>query len=131
MRDVIPDIEAAGVSVVILGNGSTPQAARFGQEIAPGLPVYTDPTLQTYRALGARRSLAGILHPRVFLRALQARRSGHRQTGVEGDAWQLGGLFLILPDGAIPYAYHSAHAGDHPAPAEVLENIRRALATSP
>jgi hypothetical protein len=129
LREVIPPIQAAGAHVVIVGNGTAEQAAQFSQDVAPGLPIYTDPTLQVYHALGARRNLWSNLHPRVFIRAFQARRQGHRQTGVQGDAWQQGGVFLIRPDGTLPYVYQARYAGDHPEPTAVLAAVRAALST--
>jgi hypothetical protein len=130
LRDVIPRIQEAGADVVILGNGTADQVSQFSQDLAHDLPVYTDPTLRAYRAVGAKRNLWGVLQPRVFIRAIQAWRQGHRQEGVRGDAQQLGGLFLITPDGVMPYADYADYAGDHPKPASVLEAVRTALATS-
>jgi NAD(P)-dependent dehydrogenase (short-subunit alcohol dehydrogenase family) len=54
------------------------------------------------------------------LNALRALRSGSRQTGVEGDPWQLGGVFVLRPGGELAYRYVSAEAGDHPPLDDVL-----------
>ena len=123
MRDIIPQIRHTGAEIVVLGNGSSEQAEWFHGKIGRDIPVYTDPDLAAYRAVGAKRNLFGILHPRAFLRAWQARRAGHKQSGVQGDAMQQGGVFLIKPDGTMPYAYYGNYAGDHPEPESVLAAV--------
>ncbi len=119
-------LQLRAVDVVVLGNGTPEQATWFREDAALDIAVYTDPTRAAYCALRAKRNLLGILHPKVFLRAFQARRRGFRQTGIKGDAQQLGGVFLIMPDGTLPYAYYSTYAGDHPAPEAVLAAVRAA-----
>jgi hypothetical protein len=123
LREVIPQIRRTGTEIAVLGNGSSEQAEWFRSQIGRDIPVYTDPDLTAYRKVGAKRNLRGILHPRVFLRAWQARRAGHKQSGVQGDAMQQGGVFLIMSDGAMPYAYYGQYAGDHPEPESVLAAV--------
>jgi NAD(P)-dependent dehydrogenase (short-subunit alcohol dehydrogenase family) len=50
---------------------------------------------------------------------MRAWRSGFRQSGVQGDPWQLGGVFVIRPEAELVYRYVSREAGDH-APAEEI-----------
>ena len=35
------------------------------------------------------------------------------------DAWQLGGVVAVKPDGTVAYRYASKHPGDHPDPKDV------------
>ena len=120
MRDETSNIHAAGAELVIVGNGTPQQAEWFAEDVGLTTPVLTDPTLAVYQALRSRRGLAGILDPRVFLRAIGAMRNGFRQHGVQGDPTQLGGVFVVHRDGALAFAYRSRFAGDYPAPSEYL-----------
>jgi dehydrogenase/reductase SDR family protein 12 len=61
-----------------------------------------------------------LLSPRLPRNALRALRSGSRQTGVQGDPWQLGGVFVIRPGGDLTYRYVSGEMGDHPPVEEIL-----------
>ena len=57
----------------------------------------------------------------------EAKREGFTQPGVHGDAFQLGGVILRMPDGSIPYRYASTFAGDHPPIAELKEVVKKAV----
>lgn len=114
MRGQLDRIRAAGADLVFVGNGSVRLAARFQAAAAPGLPVYTDPDLGTYRALGMRRGVLATLGPQTWLAAARAFAGGQRQTGVEGDPWQQGGLFVLAKGGEIVYAQANRDAGERP-----------------
>jgi peroxiredoxin len=120
LRGDIAKIHAAGAEFVVIGSGTPQQAGWFAEDVGLTTPVLTDPDLQLYRALQTRRGLAGVLHPRVILRAIQAFRRGFRQRGIQGDATQLGGLFVIGKTGEVVYAHRSRFAGDYPASSEFL-----------
>ncbi len=126
MRSIVPQIRAAGCQLIVLGNGTPQQARGFVESTGLETPVFTDPSREAYRIVGARRSLSGVLHPAVFLRTFQAWRHGFRQSDSGGDAMQLGGVFLILPDGSVPYASRSRYAGDLPAPDDILSKLHLA-----
>jgi NAD(P)-dependent dehydrogenase (short-subunit alcohol dehydrogenase family) len=49
--------------------------------------------------------------------------SGSRQGSVQGDLWQLGGVFVIRPGGELAYRYLSEVAGDHAPVDEILESL--------
>ncbi|BDG03657.1 hypothetical protein AMOR_26530 [Anaeromyxobacter oryzae] len=115
------EIHARGAEVVIVGNGAPHFARAFREDLGLTTPLYTDPTLATYRALEFRRGVvATLLSGRTWLHALRAMRAGFRQGRTEGDALQLGGVLVVRPDGEIAYRYASAEAGDHPPLADVL-----------
>lgn len=130
MREITPQIHEAGAELVIVGNGSTQFAQGFVEDYEITTPVFTDPSRELYDALGARR--AGILDlfkPRLWRNTLRARRQGFRQHEVLGDARQLGGVFIVLTDGAVAYRYLSGVAGDHPDPQEVLAALCEVVAS--
>jgi hypothetical protein len=114
LRDRIGDIRARGAELVVVGNGSPHFAAAFREEQGLDCPLLIDPELHAYRAAGLRRGRVEALSPRLPLHALRALLSGHRQRGIQGDPWQLGGTFVIRPGGALTYRHVSSDAGDHP-----------------
>jgi NAD(P)-dependent dehydrogenase (short-subunit alcohol dehydrogenase family) len=83
-----------------------------------------DPELRSYRAAEMRRGRSELLSPRLASNALRALRSGYRQGEVQGDPFQLGGVLVIRPDGALSYRHVSRVAGDHPP----LDDVIAALA---
>ncbi len=113
MRDGIPEIHRAGAELVIVGNGGPSFAAAFREDFGLDGPLLVDPELRGYRAAGLRRGRVEALSPKLARSAARALRAGHRQTGVEGDAWQLGGAFVIRPDGSLRFRHVADHAGDH------------------
>jgi hypothetical protein len=123
LRDDIPKIHAAGAELVVIGNGTPQQAGWFAEDVGLPTPVLTDPTLEVYRAVDAKRGLLGVLDPRMFLRAFAALGGGFRQSGVQGDATQLGGVFVVGEGGTALYAYRSRFAGDYPDPEAYLEAL--------
>ncbi len=123
MRDRIDEIRANGAELVIVGNGATHFAAAFREDYALDCPILVDPELRAYRAAGLRRGRVEILSPRLPLNALRALFAGARQGTVQGDAWQLGGVFVIRPSGDVTYRYVSREAGDHPPVDAILSAL--------
>jgi dehydrogenase/reductase SDR family member 12 len=123
LRDRIDEIRARGAELVIVGNGAPNFAAAFREDFELDCPLVVDPELRAYRAAGLRRGRVELLSPRLPLHALRALRSGSRQTGVQGDPWQLGGVFVIRPGGDLTYRYVSREAGDHPPVEEILAGL--------
>lgn len=125
MRAIIPDIRRHGAELVIVGNGQPWQAAAFREELEllppdHDVPILVDPALTAYRAAGLRRGITSTFSPRAAGNLVRALRAGHRQKGVQGDAWQLGGVFVVHRDATVPWSYVSRAAGDHPPPADIL-----------
>ncbi|MEN8158994.1 MAG: SDR family NAD(P)-dependent oxidoreductase [Myxococcota bacterium] len=126
MRDRWPELEASGAALAIVGNGNTGFAEAFREDLS--LPrevtLLVDPELGAYRAAGLRRGRVEVLSPKLALNGLRAFRAGFRQTGVEGDPWQLGGAFVLHPDGRCSFRQASTEAGDHAD----LDDVLAALA---
>jgi len=123
LRDRVEEIEARGAALVIVGNGNQSFAASFREDFSLESPVLVDPDLRVYRAAGLRRGRVELLSPRLPFHALRALRSGARQSDVQGDPWQLGGVFVIAAGGDLKYRYVSREAGDHPAVEDILEAL--------
>ena len=83
-----------------------------------------DPELKAYQLAGLKRDIASTLKLSALGNAFRAMKAGHMQTGLKGDAWQQGGVFVIRkPTQEITMAYVSNAAGDHPS----MESIMAAL----
>ncbi len=123
MRDRIEEIRARGAELVLVGNGAEHFAVAFREEFDLDGPLLVDPELRAYRAAGLRRGRVEALSPRLPLHAFRALRAGWRQWSVQGDPWQLGGVFVIQPGGEITYRYVSREAGDHAPAEEILDAL--------
>jgi hypothetical protein len=139
LRHEIQSIHANGAELVIVGNGTRPFAAAFREALELESPLYLDTSGASYRALGMRRGIARTLGSwRTWVNLTRALLEGARQKrlrlivrwwqqsvpvlipGARGDAWQLGGVLVVLPDGRIAYRYLSAIGGDHPPVCDVM-----------
>ena len=124
MRDELHQITEAGAQLVVVGNGKPHQAASFIEDEKLNFPVYVDPDLVAYKLAGLRRDLASTLKLSTLGNAMRAMKGGHMQTGLKGDAWQQGGVFVIQqPANTVSMAYVSEAAGDHPEIGTIIESI--------
>jgi len=120
------EIRRTGGDLVVVGSGSSGDAAWFAGELGVSVRVLTDPDLVTFRAVGARRGLGSSLHPGTFRAAWRLFRKGFRQTGTRGAARQQGAVWIVRPGGVSVYRYASRFAGDHPDPGEVVAALASA-----
>ena len=123
MRDRVDEIRALGAELAVVGNGARSFAAAFREDFRLDTPLLVDPELRAYRAAGLRRGRVESLSPRLPRNALRALLRGSRQGSIQGDLWQLGGVFVIRPDGALAYRYLSSEAGDHAPVDAILEAL--------
>lgn len=126
MRDRLPEIRSRGASLVLIGNGTPDFARAFREDLSldEDVVLLVDPALRSYRAAGMRRGYGEVLSPRLAGNAWRALQAGYRQTAVQGDPFQLGGVLVVQAGGRVVYRFVSRVAGDH-AP---LEEILTALA---
>jgi peroxiredoxin len=110
-------IEDRGARLVFIGNGSPLMAQDFREQFAIEAPLYVDPSLVTYRALGLHAKGSLLKAMKAVPRALLA---GHTQGLVKGDAMQLGGVFVVAPGGRVLFEQRSETAGDHADPRAIL-----------
>ena len=124
LKDVVPQIEASGVQPIVIGNGTPLMAEAFIEETGLQVPLYTNPGREVYAALGAKRpSAITFLNPRLWWNAVRSLAKGNLPKKLQGDAAQLGGVFLVKPGGEMPYAFRSDLAGDHPSNDELLRAV--------
>lgn len=120
MRGALTEIRGRGAELVVIGNGSVYFAKTFQEDLAIDFPVYTDPSLVTFKAAGLRRDFGAAINTKVVTGAIRALKKGFRQTSTQGDPWQQGGVFVVLPPGEERFGYVSSAAGDHPSNEAVL-----------
>ena len=128
LRDAIPTIHSHGAELIVIGNGSPEQARRFAKGVDLETPIYTDPDLATYAALGMSRQISQQLAqlPNTLGAAWKTWRQGFRQGAVLGDAMQLGGVIVVSKGGEVVYEQRSRYPGDHPPTRHILEALRQA-----
>jgi len=117
------EIHRRGAELITVGNGGTHFARAFREDMGITTPIFVDPSRATYRALGMRRGLLGTLSAKTLLHAARALKRGFRQGRTQGDAFQLGGVLVIRPDGSVSLRYLSSEAGDHPPEADVVSAL--------
>jgi hypothetical protein len=113
---------------VFIGNGSPLMAQDFREQFGIDAPLYVDPSLATYRALGLHAKGSLLKAMKAVPRALLA---GHTQGLVKGDAMQLGGVFVVAPGGRVLFEQRSETAGDHADPRAILDALLLVGANAP
>jgi AhpC/TSA antioxidant enzyme len=107
-----------------VGNGNRHFAQAFKDEREITCPLYVDTKLEAYRALEMKRGLASTLGSlKTWKNTIRAMKGGFRQGMTRGDAWQLGGVLVVLPGGVIAYRHLSEAAGDHPPLEKALQAL--------
>jgi peroxiredoxin len=115
-------IRAAGLSLAAVGIGEPKHAERYCGQLAPSVTCLTNKTLEAYHAFGLKQGNAlQLAGPKVLMAAVRATREGIRQGETTGNAFMLGGVFVIDPAGLIRYADYDEYAGDHPDFTEMLQ----------
>lgn len=123
MRDAQSEITGRGAHLVVIGNGTPHQARDLREDLDYRGTLWVDPDMVAYRAAGLERGVSKAFSLKMFGHAWRAMRAGHRQKGVQGDPWQMGGTFVIAPGDRVLYAHVSGEAGDHPDLADVLASL--------
>jgi len=107
----LPELDALGVGVVLVGSGLPAALVAFGRDMAlarRGVTVVTDPSLTAFRAAELRRPRFHGL--RAAVEALRELAAGYAR--VLGDARQLGGAFLVDERGRVVYQHRGRSPGD-------------------
>lgn len=115
---------------MFVGTGTPAMAADFAKQHAPSHSVLSDPARATFAAAGMRRSAWATLHWRLVRNAWRALRSGFRQTSVQGDPWQQGGVLVLAANGTIVHRQVDRAGGD-PLDLDAVVAAVRASASPP
>jgi peroxiredoxin len=101
-----PDSEYA---VWVIGNGTALMAQDFVETYAITRPVFTDPSRKIYKALGMNRNFG--INLTTLKQSFVAFKQGHRQTDVQGDPWQQGGVVVFDRAGVVNFSIADNEAG--------------------
>lgn len=124
LAGVSSDIEANGLTLVIVTQGTPEEAKTFCADHAPGMMCLADPERKAYRAYGLERANVWqtFFSPRVWASNARLKREKGWRTEwpPKGqDAMQLAGTFVIGADGKIRLPYYYDDIADHP-PVDLL-----------
>ncbi|MBV1858184.1 MAG: AhpC/TSA family protein [Nannocystaceae bacterium] len=114
--------------MAVIGNGSPVMAQDFAEQFKVGVPLYTDPSRKSYELAGWRRPMgSAVLGMGTMLKAgVRAMKGGFRQGKTKGDAFQIGGVLVVEPGGAVRFEHADKTAGDHAAIADILASLSAA-----
>ncbi len=120
----IDSIRATGAELYVIGNGSPSFIEGFRDETGWRGPLYTDPSLEVYKAAGLQRGVLKTFNLSAAWRSVGTLRRGFRQGRTQGDAWQQGGVLVIAPSGDVLWTHASEGPGDNASADEILAALR-------
>ena len=121
----LDDYRAAGLAVVIVGQGRPTQAAQYADEHGITVPVLVDPTADVYRAYGVGHwqpeqllfdaPVEYLAHPRELGQSLVESRRAEGRPMVD-DPWRAAAEFIVAQSGVIRLGYSYQYCEDFPDP---------------
>lgn len=113
---------------MLIGQATPRQAAHFRRRQGLHVAVLADEKRASYKAAGAKKANAKeLVGPRLIARgALATVRTRQLQTRTVGDAAQLGGALVVIPDGTVTWSHMSEDASDNAQPDEILAALQAA-----
>ena len=117
-------LHRAGIeNLVVVGNGAPMFIGGFRETTGFTGPIFTDPSLEVYKAAQLKRGAMTLLKLRAAAATVGALRRGFRQVGTQGDATQQGGVMVVAPDGRILYHHISEYPGDNASPEAIRSHL--------
>lgn len=120
-------IEAAGLDIAVITQGSPEATHAFAKQFAPGLFCLSDEERKAYRAYGLERGnlFQTFLNLKVWKAISRSRRKGYRveMPPAGQDAMQMSGTFIISTNGRIELPYYYDHIADHPPLDLILSGV--------
>lgn len=121
------EIDAAGLNLAVITQGTPETAAVFASHFAPGLLVLADPTREAYVAYRLERGtiFQTFLNWKVWSAIRRAAKKGYSvEPPPPGqDSMQMSGTFIIGKNGKIELPYYYDHIADHPPLSLLLEGV--------
>jgi peroxiredoxin len=119
-----PELEARGLTLAIVTQGTPELAKAFCAERAPGATCLADPERRAYAAYGLGRGTAyqTLISPNIWKsnKRLKKTKGWSPETPPAGqDAFVMSGTFIIGTDGRVRLPYYYEDIADHP-PVELL-----------
>jgi peroxiredoxin len=120
------EIEAAGATLVLIGQATPRHAAHFRRTMEIDLTILADEHRDSYRAAGAKvATMSELLGPKMLVKGAGAsRKLGVHQGRTVGHPAQLGGTMIVTSDGAVAWSHMSQDASDNAEPDEILGALR-------
>jgi hypothetical protein len=117
--------EAAGASLVLIGQLTPRHAAHFRRRQGIELRVLADEERASYRAAGAKiATFNELLGPKVTAKGvLTSVRTGQVQGRTLGHPAQLGGALVVAPGGEVVWSHMADDASDNATVGEILAAI--------
>ncbi len=119
--------EKNGSKIIFIGNGSAHFIKYFKEDLnITDATIYTDPTLESFRAVGFKRGFVAAIGMRSIAAGLKMFAKGHRQstyTKASGDLWQLGGVLVVKTNGVVAYHYINEALGDFAPENDVFDSL--------
>lgn len=125
------ELTRLGLRVTYVGNGEPRYIAAFVERNAVDpevVEVVTDPSLAAHQALELNRSFGATFGPRALLGLGRALVEGFRQSSIEGDNYQQGGVLVVDGDGRVAYLHQDRATGDHAPTGDVVDAAMRVAA---
>ena len=109
------------VEVAVVTFGDADRLAAHRAHLGVPFAVLGDPARDTYRAYGLERaSLRAIYRPATVRRYVELVRRGRRVRRPTEDTRQLGGDFVVGPEGILRFAYRPVAPDDRPSAAAIV-----------
>jgi peroxiredoxin len=119
------EFEQLNTRVVIISFGTLPALQAWMKETCITFDVLLDPDRAVYRAYELEESRWRSWSPKTLLTYARLLLSGRKWLPKEGDTSQMGGDFIIEPQGNIKLAYRSKEPADRPAVNHLLEILKQ------
>jgi len=123
------EIEEIPADVVLLAyDEKSLLDAKMLHDLPLPFPLLLDASRSTYAAWGLGRThlFGAMLSPSLNWRYLRLLLHGERFLGFAPDMFQLGGDFVVSPQGRIAFAYRMRNNGDRAPVPQLIEQLRRA-----
>jgi hypothetical protein len=120
----IDDLHATGGEIYVIGNGTPNFIEGFRETTGWRGPLYTDPSLEVYKAAGMKRSVLKTVGLGGLVRSVGTLRRGFKQGRVQGDAWQQGGVLVISTTGDVLWSQESGGPGDNASADQIIAGLR-------
>lgn len=118
-------IAAEGVRIVPVTQGDARQAEALCRRMDVPFTCYADPARSGYQSYDLKKSsLLSLNSPVTIARGVEAAFKGYLPQRVVGDAFQLGGTFLIDQQGIVRWTHIARYAADHPSATELVAAVR-------
>ena len=117
------EFQAANTQIILVSFGAAYQARAWQAETENCFTLLLDPDRAAYRAYDLEHSLARAWQPKVWVKYARLMLSGKKWRGIQGDSAQLGGDFVVDPNGVIRFAHRSHDPTDRPSAAQLLKAL--------